>query len=117
VTTCGRDVSQFNPKTDKYIPHGKMAQPLSGDRFQPCSSCFKITEADPGWHCWWEEFVGWTISEIGNQDAIAWALLLRDGQRVLVVERTYRQNTKVFRDPTDADIEQRRSDAWKLWNR
>jgi hypothetical protein len=67
---------------------------------------------------WWDSFVGWTIAEAGGSDqAIAWMLLRApDGERALVVARTYRGGPRVAFDVTDAELATCREDAWRLWN-
>lgn len=44
-------------------------------------------------------------------------MALRDGRKLLAIERTYRDGTKVIFDPTVEELEvARNGDLWKLWN-
>jgi hypothetical protein len=61
----------------------------------------RILEAcpDPG-------SLDWVLVETANE--------LR--QKILLLERTYREGTRVVVDPTDDEIAACRIDSWRVWN-
>lgn len=66
----------------------------------------------------WTELLGYALIEV-NEDEVMTRLLFAnaEGRRVLVLERTYRPGkTRIFDEPSEADLYWSRHDPWKLWN-
>jgi len=52
-----------------------------------------------------------------SDDLVRWALVqLRDGTRLLLSERTYREGTKVLAEPSAQELQAARRDPWAAWN-
>jgi hypothetical protein len=68
------------------------------------------------------EYLGLRVVEQDPDPAAIWWGLLEgsNGHRVLVIQSapglTYRENAVMLRDPTEADLESVKKDAWVLWN-
>lgn len=64
------------------------------------------------------EYLGLRVVEQDPDPAAIWWGVLEgpNGNRVLVIQFTYRDNCKLLRDPTEDDVASVKKSAWVLWN-